>query len=64
MGTTTSAAGAGEEAADAAAARRLKGLLEGGGMDWGTLAVYTCVAGCAAPDGGYVEEFVWVQPPP
>ncbi|OSX68948.1 hypothetical protein BU14_2057s0002, partial [Porphyra umbilicalis] len=59
--------GGGEEAEAArqrAAALKLKGLLEGGGVDWGTLAVYTCVAGCTPPDGGYVEEFVWVQPPP
>ncbi|GAB0495581.1 hypothetical protein MMPV_006883 [Pyropia vietnamensis] len=56
--------GKGGKAADAAAGRQLKALLAGGDVDWGTLAVYTCVAGCAARDGGYVEEFVWVQPPP
>jgi len=40
-------------------------------MDWGTLAVYTCVRSCGGGgegggDGGegrYVEEFVWRQKP-
>ncbi len=34
-------------------------------LDWGTLVVYSCPASCVAPAGvGYVEEFVWAQPPP
>ncbi|CAM9197941.1 unnamed protein product, partial [Choristocarpus tenellus] len=49
-------------------------------MDWGTLAVYTCPNSCGSSfmqggdgdgDGtvggslqGYIEEFVWRQPPP
>lgn len=40
--------------------------------DWGTIAVFSCAASCAAAgeEGGdgdgssaYAEEFVWVQPP-
>lgn len=30
--------------------------------DWGAIAVYTCSANCRVPDGGYAEEFAWVQP--
>ena len=33
-------------------------------LDWGTVAVYTCTASCAAPDGAsaYAEEVCWHQP--
>jgi hypothetical protein len=35
-----------------------------GGMDFGTLCVYTCPKSCALEDGARcVEECVWVQPP-
>ena len=39
-----------------------------GAMDWGTLAVYTCVKSCGSGgegggEGRYVEEFVWRQKP-
>lgn len=33
-------------------------------LDWGTVAVYSCSASCAAPNGSasvYAEEFVWHQ---
>ena len=33
-------------------------------LDWGTVAVYTCSASCAAPPAApsaYAEEFVWHQ---
>lgn len=29
--------------------------------DWGMIAVYTCSASCTPKEGGYAEEFVWVQ---
>jgi pre-rRNA-processing protein TSR4 len=35
------------------------------GMEWGTIAVYTCTASCggaAATPSAFVPEFVWVQP--
>jgi pre-rRNA-processing protein TSR4 len=36
--------------------------------DWGTIAVFSCAASCAAANEGddgsaYAEEFCWVQPP-
>ncbi|KAL9184197.1 hypothetical protein ACHAXT_002283 [Thalassiosira profunda] len=40
-----------------------------GGLDWGTIAVYTCTASCggggeaSAETGAYIEEVAWVQPP-
>lgn len=67
------------EALDAKAAIRqgqqLRPSTAGGCMDWGTLAVYTCPDSCRADKSllevgshedqpGYVEEFVWRQPPP
>ena len=33
-------------------------------LDWGTVAVYTCSASCAAAEGAacaYSDEFVWHQ---
>ena len=37
---------------------------EGGkdGLDWGTIAVYTCTASCG-DSGSYLEEAAWMQPP-
>lgn len=32
------------------------------GLDWGTIAVYTCTASCG-DSGAYLEEAAWVQPP-
>ena len=32
------------------------------GLDWGTIAVYTCTASCGN-SGTYLEEAAWVQPP-
>jgi pre-rRNA-processing protein TSR4 len=32
------------------------------GLDWGTIAVYTCTASCC-DSGKYLEEAAWVQPP-
>mmetsp|Transcript_7408 Transcript_7408/g.15151 ORF Transcript_7408/g.15151 Transcript_7408/m.15151 type:complete len:535 (-) Transcript_7408:51-1655(-) len=32
------------------------------GLDWGTIAVYTCTASCG-DSGKYLEEAAWVQPP-
>jgi len=46
--------------------------LEGGtkeGLDWGTIAVYTCTASCGdggvinEENGAYMEEAAWMQPP-
>ena len=42
-----------------------------GGLDWGTIAVYTCTASCGdgglvpgcSENGAYREEAAWVQPP-
>ena len=33
----------------------------GGGIDFGTLAVFTCVNSCEGAEG-YVEEYAWRQP--
>ena len=40
------------------------------GLDWGTIAVYTCTASCGdgkvgsfGENGAYLEEAAWVQPP-
>lgn len=36
-------------------------------IDWGTIDVYTCTNSCQASSttaGGYVEEYVYLQPPP
>jgi len=40
-----------------------------GGLDWGTIAVYTCTASCgdggvvSGENGAYREEAAWMQPP-
>ena len=49
----------------AEAAAEAKGGGSPDALDWGTVAVYTCSASCAAPEGAastYADEFVWHQP--
>jgi len=32
-------------------------------VDWGTLLIYTCENSCSCEEFGYLEEFIWRQPP-
>mmetsp|Transcript_3000 Transcript_3000/g.3849 ORF Transcript_3000/g.3849 Transcript_3000/m.3849 type:complete len:284 (-) Transcript_3000:243-1094(-) len=38
-------------------------ILPSDGLDWGTLAVFSCTNSCHQNDTSYSEEFVWIQPP-